>query len=92
MVIGNSGTLNLNGNSQTIASLAGGGNVSLGAGAGGTLTTGGSNASTTYSGVISGTGGLAKAGSGTFTVTGVNVTPARPRSTPVCSRSGPAGR
>lgn len=67
VVIGGSGTLNLNGNSQTIASLAGAGIVALGAG---TLTTGGSNASTTYSGTINGSGGLTKAGSGTFTIAG----------------------
>ncbi|QOV89378.1 beta strand repeat-containing protein [Humisphaera borealis] len=68
--------LDLNGFSQTIGSLAGGGltggNVSLGADA--TLTAGGNNSNTTYSGVISGTGtsGLTKTGSGTLTLFGAN--------------------
>ena len=66
-------TFDLNGYNQTIGSLAGGGalggNVSLGSA---TLTTGGDNSSTTYGGVISGTGALTKAGSGTQTLTGSN--------------------
>ncbi len=64
-----SAVLDLNGNSNSIGSLAGsgtnGGNVSLGAG---TLTTGGNNTSTAYAGNISGNGGLTKAGSGVFTL------------------------
>jgi autotransporter-associated beta strand protein len=62
-------TLNLAGFNQTIGSLAGAGNVMLGAA---TLTTGGDNTSTTYSGVISGTGGLVKTGAGTLTLSGPN--------------------
>ncbi|MCJ2007835.1 beta strand repeat-containing protein, partial [Methylobacterium sp. J-092] len=54
---------------QTIASLAGAGSVTLGSGI---LTTGGSNASTTYAGTISGTGGVTKVGTGTFTLSGAN--------------------
>lgn len=65
--------LDLNGFSQTIASLAGGGatggNVTLGSA---TLTLGGTNASTTFAGSISGTGGLTKTGTGTFTLSGAN--------------------
>lgn len=53
---------------ETIGSLAGSGNATLNA----TLTTGGNNASTTYSGVASGAGGLTKAGTGNMTLTGVN--------------------
>ncbi|RZI83371.1 MAG: hypothetical protein EOP38_12825, partial [Rubrivivax sp.] len=64
-----SGTqLNLGG-AQTVGSLAGAGDVALGAS---TVTTGGNNASTTYSGIISGTGGLSKQGSGIFTLEGNN--------------------
>ncbi|MDW5441356.1 autotransporter-associated beta strand repeat-containing protein, partial [Polaromonas sp. SM01] len=62
-------TLNLNNFSQTIGSLANGGNVTLGSA---TLSTGTNNTSTTYAGVISGAGGLAKGGSGTMTMTGAN--------------------
>jgi len=61
--------LDLNNNNETIGSLAGAGNVILGSG---TLTTGGNNNSTTYSGQISGTGGLVKEGSGAFTMTGAS--------------------
>lgn len=53
--------------SQTIGSLAGNGQVLLGAA---TLTTGGNNASTTFSGTLSGTGGLVKNGAGTLALTG----------------------
>jgi autotransporter-associated beta strand protein len=65
-------TLDLNNFSITIGSLAGGGrwsNVTLGSG---TLSVGADNTSTTYSGVISGAGGLTKVGSGTLTLGGVN--------------------
>jgi autotransporter-associated beta strand protein len=66
-------TLNLNGFSTQIGSLAGGGatggNVTLGSGS---LTLGGDSTSQTYSGVISGTGGLTKIGSGNLTLAGVN--------------------
>jgi autotransporter-associated beta strand protein len=65
--------LNLNGFNQTIGSLAGGGaaggNVTLGSA---TLTTGGNNTSTSYAGVIAGTGGLTKQGSGTLALTATN--------------------
>lgn len=66
-------TLDLNGFNNSVGSLAGGGatggNVTLGAG---TLTVGGNNASTSYGGVISGTGGLTKQGFGAFILTGNN--------------------
>ncbi|MBA3662230.1 MAG: autotransporter-associated beta strand repeat-containing protein, partial [Gammaproteobacteria bacterium] len=64
-----SANLNLNNFSDTIGSLAGGGttggNVLLGSGR---LTLGGDNTSTIYSGVISGTNGITKTGTGTFTL------------------------
>ncbi|MEI6033869.1 MAG: autotransporter-associated beta strand repeat-containing protein [Verrucomicrobiae bacterium] len=64
-------TLDLNNFSASIGSLAGGGttggNVTLGSG---TLTTGGLNTVASYAGVISGTGGLIKVGTGTQTLTG----------------------
>lgn len=56
-------------NDETIGSLAGAGNVSLG---GNTLTTGGTNAVTTFSGALSGTGGMTKVGTANFTLTGAN--------------------
>jgi outer membrane autotransporter protein len=62
-----SATLDLHGFNQTIGSLAGAGNVTLGSG---TLTTGNDNASTSFAGVISGAGGLTKIGGGTFFLTG----------------------
>ncbi|WP_421912357.1 autotransporter domain-containing protein [Mesorhizobium sp.] len=60
-------TLSLNNFDQTIGSLAGAGSVDVGAA---TLTTGGKNTDTVFSGDIKGTGGLVKAGSGTFELSG----------------------
>jgi autotransporter-associated beta strand protein len=61
--------LDLNNFNQTIGSLAGAGNVTLGSA---TLTAGTDNSSTTFSGTISGTGGLVKQGIGALTLTGVS--------------------
>ncbi|MGJ4931680.1 autotransporter domain-containing protein [Bradyrhizobium sp. HKCCYLS2038] len=63
------GTLDLNGFDQTIGSLTGAGAVLLGAG---TLTAGGDNSSTTFSGAISGSGGFTKTGSGRMILTGTS--------------------
>ncbi|MDB5806558.1 MAG: autotransporter protein, partial [Betaproteobacteria bacterium] len=62
-------TLDLNGFSQTIGSLAGAGSVALGAAA---LTTGADNTSTTFAGSIGGSGSLIKNGTGTLTLSGAN--------------------
>lgn len=63
-------TLDLNNFNQAIGSLAGAGNVTLGAG---TLTTGADNASTTLSGTIGGSGSMTKVGTGVFRLTGTNL-------------------
>jgi autotransporter-associated beta strand protein len=84
VTIASGATFDLNNFSATIGSLSGAGNVTLGSGAGATLTVGGNNSSTTFSGVISGNGapgvpptlvpvtGLNKTGTGTLTLTGAN--------------------
>ncbi|CCD96611.1 Outer membrane autotransporter (modular protein) [Bradyrhizobium sp. ORS 375] len=66
--VDNGGTLDLNGFNQTIASLTGGGAILLGAG---TLTSGGDNSSTSYTGTISGSGGFTKVGTGTMRFDGL---------------------
>ncbi len=70
----NNGVVISNVTSVAIGGLAG--NVNLGltntAGAGVATDVGGNNQSTTYSGVLSGSGSLSKSGSGTLTVTAVN--------------------
>ena len=71
LTVANAATFDLNGQAQTIGSLAGvaGSAVTLGSA---TLTTGGNNASTAFNGVVSGTGSLVKTGTGTFTLGGAN--------------------
>jgi autotransporter-associated beta strand protein len=61
-------TLDLNNFNDTIGSLSSG-FVTLGQG---TLTTGADNTSTTFNGIIRGTGGMTKVGTGTFTFEGNN--------------------
>jgi len=64
-----SGTLDLNSFNETVSSLSGNGAVTLESG---TLTLGGTNTSTTYSGSISGSGELVKNGTGTLSLNGIN--------------------
>ncbi len=64
------GLLDLGVVSETIGSLAGAGNVNVGAAA--ILTAGGNGGNTTYSGVISGAGGFTKAGGSKMILSGVN--------------------
>ncbi|WP_052129416.1 autotransporter-associated beta strand repeat-containing protein [Sphingomonas sp. 35-24ZXX] len=63
------GSLNLAGSNASLGSLAGLGPIQLGSG---TLVVGSDNSSSLFSGVISGSGGLQKLGTGTFTLTGIN--------------------
>lgn len=67
--ISSGATLNPANYNKTSGSLAGAGSVSLGSG---TLTTGSNNASSTFSGIVSGTGQLIKSGTGALTLTGPN--------------------
>jgi autotransporter-associated beta strand protein len=61
------GVLDLNGFNQTIDSISGAGDITLGSAF---LTTGGVSTSATFSGTMSGTGRLTKEGTGTFTLSG----------------------
>ena len=72
VTVASGATLRLQVVDDAIGSLAGAGTVTLN---GGSLTVGGDNSSTTFSGVIedgSNSGGLTKTGSGTFTLSGPN--------------------
>jgi fibronectin-binding autotransporter adhesin len=69
VTVANSATYNLNNFTDTVGSIAGAGNITLGSG---TLTSGGDGTSTTFSGVVSGTGNLAKSGAGTLVLSGAN--------------------
>lgn len=64
--------LDLNGVSQTVCGLSGSGRVLNSSGVGSTLTTGGDNASRTFSGTIDGPVRLVKAGTGSLTLSGLN--------------------
>lgn len=68
ITISTGATLDLNGVNATLGSIAGDGDITLGAG----ILTSNTTASTTFSGTISGAGGIAKAGTGTWTLSGSN--------------------
>src|SRR5690606_18095579 len=68
-VVINTGTFDLNGFSEAIGSLAGGGSVSLGSG---TLFVGANGLATDYFGGISGSGSIVKTGGGDFYLSGAN--------------------
>ena len=70
VTVASGATLDVHGFGETVASIAGAGNITLGA-ASGSLQVSGA-ASTTFSGVISGAGFLQKAGTGTLTLSGAN--------------------
>jgi autotransporter-associated beta strand protein len=69
VTVGSGATLDLNNFNAAIGSLSGQGSVLLGSGA---LTTGNDNSSTTFSGIVSGTGSITKVGTGTLTFAGNN--------------------
>ena len=67
--VGQGSSVAFNNAAQTLGDLSGAGNMALN---GTALTTNGDNLSTTYSGVLSGTGSLTKAGNGTLTLSAAN--------------------
>jgi fibronectin-binding autotransporter adhesin len=94
MTIAASATFDVNSKIETIGALAGTGHVTLG---NGSLTTGGNNADTTFSGVISGNSvpsNLFKRGNGTFTLLGNNThsTTVLTAGTLVAGNAGALGR
>lgn len=71
VTVASGATFDLNSFAEDVGALAGAGSVTLG-GAGGTLSAGANNASTTFSGTISGAGTVTKAGTGIWTLSGTN--------------------
>ena len=69
VTVSSGATYDLNNLSDSIGSLAGAGSVTLGTA---TLTAGGDNTSTTFSGIVSETGNLVKEGTGTLTLSNAN--------------------
>ena len=71
LTVNSSGLLDMKGSSNVVASLSGSGHIETG-GAAAILCVGRDNTSTTFGGVISGAGGLAKFGTGTLVLNGDN--------------------
>ena len=69
VTVASGATLDLNANSEVIGSLSGTGNVTLGNQAATVLSVGNDNSNTSFSGNISGSGGLTKQGAGTLLLT-----------------------
>ncbi|HEY7979082.1 MAG TPA: autotransporter domain-containing protein [Rhizomicrobium sp.] len=69
IIVAQGATLDLGGFNQSATELSGGGNIDIGSSQ---FTVGSDNASTTFSGVLSGTGSLVKTGTGTLTLSGDN--------------------
>lgn len=69
VIVNSGGLLDMNNRSDTVGSISGAGNIDLG---NATLTAGGNNVDTTFSGDISGTGNVTKAGTGITTFSGSN--------------------
>ena len=65
VTVASGATFDLNNFNETVGSVAGAGNVTLG---GGTLIAGGNDTDTVHTGAISGSGGLTKVGDGTMTL------------------------
>ena len=70
LTVASGATFDLNSLAETVGSIAGAGSITLGTAA---LVAGGDGTSTTFSGAISGTGGLTKTGAGMLTLSGTNV-------------------
>lgn len=70
LVVTGSGIFDLAGHTETVRSLAGNGRVTLGSGV--LAVAPGSGTATSFSGVISGSGGVAKSGAGSLELTGAN--------------------
>lgn len=71
VVVASGATFDVNSKTETVGSLAGAGNVSLGTS--GALTAGGNNSSSSFTGILSGTGGsVTKTGTGALSFGGTN--------------------
>ncbi len=72
LTIAAAGTLALNDQNQTVAQLSGAGTVSTGNIGGNAISAGNTDVSSTFTGIVTGPGGLTKIGAGTLTVSGAS--------------------